>query len=195
MKLLYIDCCIRGECSRTRKIAEAFLSEMHCETETLVLDRMQLLPLDSASLARREAFVAAGDYSDGMFGLSKQFAQAEMIVVAAPLWDMGVPAKLKTYFEHVSVSGLAFREDEAGLSGCCKAEHLVYLTTRGMELPDGHPMEQGTSYVKAISRFFGIREFHAVSAWGMDMVPSDEADRRLNAAMEAARELALSLRG
>lgn len=41
-----------------------------------------------------------------MFDVAKQFARTDMVVVAAPFWDMGIPAKLKIYFENVSVSDI-----------------------------------------------------------------------------------------
>lgn len=195
-KLLSIDCCIRGEASRTRRLAEAFLGALEgVEIERVYLEGVDLLPLDLARLNARAKLSEAG-FSDPMFAFAKQFRAADLIAVAAPLWDMGVPAKLKTYFEHTSVAGLTFEVKENGdCVGCCKAKSAVFFTTRGMNIPDGDEMEQATPYVKAFLRFLGVPDFYAVSAWGLDMVSPEEVERRVSAAEAAARDLALSWNG
>ncbi len=196
-KLLFVDCCIRGEVSRTKRLAEAFLSVLPAgeyEAERLDLGTLPLRPLDRSGYAAREALLSKGDLRDREFALAKQFASADLILVAAPFWDMGIPAALKTYCERVSVSGITFGCDEAGnFTGLCRAEKMILLTTRGMEIPDGSPMEQASPYLKALCRFFGIGGFEMVSAWGMDVASPEEAARRLGVAREAARELALCL--
>ncbi len=193
-KLLYIDCCIRGKDSRTRGLAEAFLSAAEgVEAEKVYLDEIDLRPLDLARLNARAKRSEEG-FSDPMFDFAKQFRAADLVVIAAPLWDMGVPAKLKTYFEHTSVAGITFEVREDGnCVGCCRAQSGVFLTTRGMDIPDGNEMEQATPYVRAFLRFMGVPDFYAVSAWGLDMVSPEEVKKRLDIAKRESRELALSL--
>lgn len=196
-KLLYIDGCIRGDISRTRRIAYAFLEELgekFGSVTTSYLDKSEFLPLDSDALNERQSILDRGEFSHPMLRFARSFAEADVIVVAAPLWDMSVPAILKTYFEHVSVAGITFNVMPNGdCVGCCKAKDLVYLTTRGMDLPDGHIMEQGTPYLRALAMFFGIENFHSISAYALDMVPPEEVEARLKRAEEEARELARSL--
>lgn len=197
-QVLCIDCCIRGESSRTRKMARAFLEELqahgNCNITTVKAGELDLLPLDKAALDARQVLLDAGRTDDSEFDLAKQFAAADLVVVASPMWDMGIPAKLKTYFEHVSVAGITFRVEENGdCVGCCKAKDMVFLTTRGMHIEDGNLMEQSAPYLRALAAFFGIGAFHAVSAWGLDMVPPKEETARLAAGMDAAKELARTL--
>lgn len=195
-KLLLIDGCIRGEVSRTRRLAEAFLASLPegYERERVDLGASSLLPLDRTRYFAREALLTAGELSDPLFDLAKQFAGADLILVAAPFWDMGIPAMLKSYFENVSVSGIAFDCDEAGnYTGLCRAEKMIYLTTRGMEIADGSEMEQATPYLRALCKFFGIDGPETVSAWGLDLQSPEEAERRLKEAEAAARELARGL--
>ncbi len=197
-QVLYIDSCIRGEISRTRRLARAFLEECEahggCQIQTVKAGELDLLPLDRAALDARQALLDEGKTDDGEFDLAKQFAAADLVVVASPMWDMGIPAKLKTYFEHVSVAGITFRVAENGdCIGCCAAKDMVFLTTRGMQIEDGSLMEQSAPYLRALAAFFGVGAFHAVSAWGLDMVPPNEENARLSAGMGAAKELARTL--
>ena len=49
-----------------------------------------------------------------MFDLARQFARAEIIVMAAPYWDLSFQAALKQYLEQVNVVGITFRYSEEG---------------------------------------------------------------------------------
>lgn len=192
-KLLYIDCCIRGEQSRTKKVAEAFVNvfrkDGNFSVETLELDKLPLFPLGRYEYQRREALLANGRTDDSVFDLAKQFAAADLIVVAAPFWDMGIPAKLKIYFENVSVCGFTFGFDGEHFSGLCNASRMVYITTRGMDIADGSVMEQASPYLYALTKFFDIDGFDTVSAYGLDVSPSD-AERLVASAVSQAAALA-----
>ncbi len=191
-KVLFIDGCFRKELSRTARISRAFFSALNgYEREKVDLDALPIFPLGRREMEERNALTAAGEYGHTMFDLAKQFAAADMVVIAAPFWDMGIPAKLKTYFEHVSVSGIAF--DGETCEGKCRAERMIFLTTRGLGIEEGSEQEQATPYLKALCRFFGIEEFFSVSAFGLDVTSPEECESRLRHAEEEAISLAKSL--
>ncbi len=192
-KILFIDGCIRGEQSRTKIIADAFFAELSCkckfDLQTVVLDKTDILPLGKKEYERRENLLAQNRLDDPTFDLAKQFAAADIIVVAAPFWDMGIPAKLKTYFEHVSVSGFTFKCTEEGCKGLCSAKKMAYITTRGMQIEDGSVMEQASPYLFALTKFFGIGGFDTVSAYGLD-VDVNNVDGLVAEAVQKAKVLA-----
>ncbi len=191
-KVLFVDGCFRKELSRTARLSRAFFSALEgYDIVRIDLDTLPIVPLGRKEMEERNALTAAGEYGHTMFALAKQFAEADMVVIAAPFWDMGIPAKLKTYLEHVSVSGIAF--DGATCQGACRAERMVFLTTRGLEIEEGNEQEQATPYLKALCRFFGIEEFMSVSCYGLDVVPPEECESRLRRAEEEAIMLAKSL--
>ena len=192
-QLLYVDCCIRADASRTKQLADAFL---HHLKEDWQVTHLELLKLgighfDTASLSERDALLAAGDLSHPRFDLARQFAAADAILIAAPFWDLSFPALLKVYIENVSVDGITFHSDEEGLKGLCRAENMFYLTTRG-GFYEGSDMEMGSRYMEALSRFFGIGRYDCVAADGMD-VKGFAADRSLLAASSRAAMLAWNL--
>ena len=99
MKLLFIDGCIsqRGAESRTRRLADAFLSafrESHpgAEVETVVLEDLDLKPFLPAALDEREALASVGAFDTPVFALARQLRRADKIVAAAPFWDLSFPA-------------------------------------------------------------------------------------------------------
>ncbi len=191
---LYINCCIRGGASRTAKLGEAFLDALPEEYEVTALDltALDLQPLLADSLAERDTLLAAGKTQDPWFQLAHQIAQADLVVFAAPFWDLSFPALLKVYIENVSVEGITFRSTEKGLQGLCRAQHSVLLTTRGGIYEDGSDWEQGAPYLRAIQKFFGFGDFTCVAANGLD-VQGYDGEEELRCACQRARDLAQSL--
>ena len=197
MKLLFVDCCIsqRGGESRTRALAEAFLDafrEAHPDAETETVTTEQLLalkPFDAAALDERDALASVGAFDAPVFAVARQFREADMIVVAAPYWDMSYPAALKVYIEHISAVGLTYHYEMDGCHGDCKAEQLVYLTSGG---DFEHEDSVGVVHWRQLCGLFGIPRFDYVFAGGLDIDPA-KTPELLAASCEVARKLAKEL--
>lgn len=193
MKLLFVDCCIsqRGEGSRTRALANAYLEAFEkkhpdWEIERVDAAALELAPLTPELLDARDALARAGDFKAPVFAQARAFAAADSIVVAAPYWDLSYPAQLKLYVEHISANGLCYHYGERGCVGDCRAEKLVYLTTGG----DFEGAESiGVLHFRQLSKMFGIPEFDYVFAGALDIDPA-QTPRLLEEACEKARSLA-----
>ena len=87
--VLFVDCCIRGEASRTKKLADAFLSALPADCRVTRLDLMaeDLSYFKDGYFAQREQLLAAGERDHPRFRYAHQFAQADRIVIAAPFWS------------------------------------------------------------------------------------------------------------
>ena len=170
---LYIDCCIRGEQSRTRKLAEAFLAAYgareNIEITRLTLMDEPIIPFSNGFFWQREQMLERGELDHPRFRYAHQFQQAERIIIAAPFWDLSFPALLKVYIENLCVQGITFDcNDENGCFGVCRAEKMLFLTTRGGSM-EGSPMDNGTKYLGDMAKFFGIPAFDHIAADGLDM--------------------------
>lgn len=192
--LLFINSCVRGERSRTLKLARRFLAgyqKAHPDTvitqRDLCAERLQ--PQYPEILAERDALWNAGKLDQPMFEPARQFAAADKIVVAAPFWDLCFPAVLKIYLERVTVADITFGYDAQGaMVGKCRASKLLYITTRGGNYA-GTELEMGTPIMKALCTMYGIPELLTLAAEGLDDVRQDGA-ALLNAALERADALA-----
>lgn len=174
-ELLLIDCCIRGGESRTWKLANAFLESLDKQKfhVTVVSPEAEgMLPLTGANFAQREKLVEEGNLDHPRFYYAQQFSQADVVVFAAPLWELSFPAILKVYLENVSVKGITFGCDADGLFGSCRGSRLIFLTTRG-ERYAGSDMEQGSRYLEAMSKFFGFGNYSCIAADGLDVSGAD----------------------
>lgn len=181
-KILFVNTCVRKE-SRTNALARALIETLDGEVTEIRPDLNGLKPLCESSLNRRDALLAAGDITAAELDAARQFAAADIIVIAAPYWDLTFPALLKIYLENVTVCGVTFRYTDEGIpEGLCRAEKLYYVTTSGGPIIHNF----GFEYVDALAReFYGIKETHFISAEGLDIIGADtegilnEAIRRI----------------
>ena len=187
--LLFVNACPREkEISRTESLCRSFLQELcRQEPEETVRERdlrkLDLKELDQKALARRDELAARG-FEDESFSLAKEFIAAERILVGAPYWDLSFPAKLKLYLENISVNGLTFRYTETGVEGLCQARKLLYITTAGGIIGE---KDFGTQYLAGLAEFFGIPEFYAVRAEGLDIWSQDTEESLAKAKAELKR--------
>lgn len=191
-KILYIDCTLREE-SRTRILATEFIKAIQSEHEliTLKLSELDLKPLINDFYLERENLLFQQQLNHPRFDYAHQLADADEVIIAAPFWDLSFPSLLKIYIENCCVDRITFASNEKGLIGLCKANHLVYLTTRGGFYTD-HPHEQAFPYLKSMSEFWGIKEFIGLGADGMDVVGFD-GPQELQNTIELAKKLATKL--
>ncbi|MDD3393613.1 MAG: NAD(P)H-dependent oxidoreductase [Anaerotignum sp.] len=192
--ILFVNCCIRKEASRTKKLADFFVNELEKTgdykiTELCLMDE-GMTYLSEGFFHQRDDLLAQKDFSHPRFRYAHAFAQADKIVVAAPFWDLSFPALLKTYIENLCVEGITFGCNEQGCFGTCKADHLAYVTTRG-GFYEGTPMEMGSKYMEVMCQFFGIEKYDCIFAEGLDM-GLRSVEEILLEAMEKGKELALT---
>ena len=184
-KILYINACVRQN-SRTKRLADCLISCLEGETEEIRLENMDFGVSDESFIKERIWLLAKGEYDHPMFSLARTFAAADLIVIAAPYWDLSFPAALKQYFEKVNAIGITFFYDEAGQPrGLCKARKLYYVTTAGGPIDSD---AFGYGYVKALAEtFYGIPETERISLENLDLDGAD-AEAMLREAVRSLRK-------
>lgn len=198
MKLLYVDACVRGEASRTARLAGAFLEECSRLMPDLAitvqrLSDMGLRPIDAENLAMKEALCDRRAWDDPFLQTAAAFQAADVVVVAAPYWDLSFPSQLKVWVENVYVRNLTFRYEADRCIGLCRGRESVYITTAGSPIGEN---DWGAGYMQAVLTTLGIPGFTAIRAEALDL-DSRDAEAILQAAeqeaVQAARELAKRL--
>ena len=187
-KLLYIDACIRDELSRTKRIATPIVEALKqkYEVQTLVINDLDLSIVKKELITKRNN----GDIDPQVMFWAESVRDADRIVIAAPFWDMSFPAALKNFLELCSIFDVTFKSDEKTCYGNCKAEKMLYITTRGMDISTGDVLEQGTPYLKAISWLWGIGPMQVISAQNMDYISEKEIEERINKAISEGLRIA-----
>ena len=165
-KILFINACVRPA-SRTLELAKHLIKNLSGSVEEIKLYEESFSPLGLEEMSIRDNALKTKDFSHEIFRFAKQFANADIIVLASPYWDLSFPAVVKSYLEKVTVNGLTFAYNENGIpQGLCKAKTLIYVTTSGG--PIVHNL--GYEYVATLAKnFYGINQVELVSAQGLDV--------------------------
>ncbi len=182
MKILFINTCVR-ENSRTKRLADYFLKEFSGDEITEVQPRKEgIAGLDEEMLKVRDQALLEKNYDHPVLAYAKQFKEADMIVIAAPYWDLSFPSALKNYIERICAVGMTFDYDEHGIPyGMCSAENLVYIQTAG-GMVDNDAF--GYGYIKALcENFFHIEKTFCFKAEGLDL-PFNDPEELLKKAEE-----------
>ena len=170
-KILFINACVRPG-SRTLDLAETILQKRKGTIQEVRLYEKMLPVLDLGGIEKRDQAARNNDFSDPVFDAAKQFAEADVIVIAAPCWDLMFPSVLKIYLENITVSGITFRYSSQGRpESMCKAKELHYVTTAGGFIGQN---DFGFAYIKALAQnFFGIEQVNRYAAEGLDIFGAD----------------------
>ena len=181
-KLIVIDACVREGDSRTRRIAAPVIEALskRYDIETIRLTEMEMAAVTPEIYADRGRGIVPQWASEA----ARKIANADRILIAAPFWDMSFPSALKVFIENVSLFDITFTDNGSTCVGLCHCEKVLYITTRGMNIPTGDPREQATPYLKALSTLWNIGEIITVARWNMDYSTPEEIEQKVGSAIE-----------
>lgn len=167
MKILYVDSSVRPD-SRTKRLSEYILNAISGNVTEVNLAKDDIRPLNRETLEFRTQLIEEKNYDNGIFHYAKDYAEADLIIINAPYWDLSFPAALKNYIEAININGLVFRYTEEGdVEGLCKAGKLIYITTSGGKI---YSDEFGFGYIKELAqKFHGIKDIEYIKAEGLDI--------------------------
>lgn len=180
MNILFVNACVRPD-SRTKQLADYLLEKLDGTVTEVRLGTENIQPLCRETLEQRNTLLAEGKPDAPPLRYARQFAEADVVVVAAPYWDLSFPALLKAYVEAINVTGVTFVYTEDGRPrGLCRAKKLYYVTTAGGPILSD---DYGYGYLESVCRmFYGIPESHQIKAQGLDIIGAD-----VEGILEAAR--------
>lgn len=122
-----------------------------------------------------------------------QFADADKVVIAFPMWNFSAPAILHTYVDYLSQAGKTFKYTAEGAVGLMGDKKVALLSARGGVYSEG-PMadiELANKYVRTVLGFWGISNVTEVIVEGHNQFP-DKAAELVAAGVEKAAKLAES---
>lgn len=194
-KILFVNACMRGaEQSRTWKLCQSFLNACRGRWPEVEIQERDLtacdLPVLSGPMTAERDWRFQADPRDPMFDPAYEVAQADLVVIGAPYWDLTFPAALKVYLEWASMLGITFRYTQEGEQvGMSRAGELVFITTAGGPLEG---QNYGFDYLKGLAAMFGIPSARCLSAQELD-IQGNDPEAILQEAQERAAALAAEL--
>lgn len=145
-------------------VGDAFVSGMALSAE-------QRSPAEARAIAVSDALI-------------DEMIAADVLVLAVPMYNFGLPSALKAWIDHVVRAGRTFSYGAQGPLGLLKNKKAVVVVSRGGIYSEG-PMQAfdfQENYLKSVLGFIGISEVEVVRVEGVAM--GEQAVRK---AMLAAR--------
>ncbi len=123
--------------------------------------------------------------SDALIG---ELQQADVVLIAAPMYNFGISSTLKAWFDHVLRAGLTFRYTENGPEGLLADKQAVVIESRGGAYSEGAAaqLDAQEPHLRVMLGFMGITDVAFVRAEGLAFGP-EAAEASIEAAAAALR--------
>ncbi|MEC4678367.1 MAG: NAD(P)H-dependent oxidoreductase [Nitrospirota bacterium] len=204
-KLLHIVASPRGRDSQSNVLASAYIEERRTVAPDLVVDTIDLwrenLPeFDGDKTAAKMTFFGVGEMDgrkqsawDHVVQITQRFIDADHYVFAVPMWNGGIPYKLKQYIDIITQPGLLFGfNPQAGYSGLLKNKKASIFYTSGVFAPEIDPKygsDFHSTYLSWWLEMVGISNIESVR-FQPSLVTADPASE-LESAVAKARRMAM----
>jgi FMN-dependent NADH-azoreductase len=176
--ILHIKASIRGERSYSNQAAAAFLEsyiEAHPE------DAVRTVDLAAAGLPEFDAEAVAGKYAimsgkehgpeeaqawKAVTAAIEEFKSADKVLISAPMWNFGIPYRLKQYIDVIVQPGHTFSfSPEAGYTGLVTGRPAMLILARGGAYAagtDAAAVDFQHPYLEHVLRFIGFENIDSI---------------------------------
>jgi len=177
-RVLVIESSARKEGSVSRQLTAEFLANWraaHPDDEIVVRDLanepvphldIELLggwtkPAGQQSEAEQAALARSERLTGELLG-------ADVLVLAAPMYNFAIPSTLKAWLDHVLRAGVTFKYTENGPQGLLTGKRAFVLTARG-GIYSGSLLDHQEPYLRQALGFIGIHDVSFIHAEGLNM--------------------------
>lgn len=204
-RILYIQASPRGSRSASARVAQSYIDALRMKgaIDVDVLDVwIENLPtFDGAALEAKYAGLAGMSLTAeqqaawvAIDGLGARFRAADEVVMSVPMWNFGIPYRLKHLIDLVTQKDVTFTFDANGFGGMLKKQRAIIVCARGLSYVDGTPLsEENLDYQKAYLTswlsFLGVGEIKAITV-EKGLLGAEVSEASIMAAATQARDLA-----
>ncbi|WP_339522504.1 FMN-dependent NADH-azoreductase [Pseudomonas sp. EA_35y_Pfl2_R111] len=100
--------------------------------------------------------------------LTDELLAADVLVLAAPMYNFAIPSTLKAWLDHVLRAGVTFKYSETGPQGLLSGKRAFVLTARG-GIYAGSPQDHQEPYLRQALAFIGIHDVSFIHAEGLNL--------------------------
>ncbi len=176
--ILHIEASPRGDASTSSAMAAAYLDALGDRLGGIAVDRLQVwgesLPdFDGAALEAKYATLKGAGLTpaqaaawDGIRALVARIDRADAILVSTPMWNLGIPYKLKQLVDLVTQPGISFAFDPAtGYRPLLRDRPVAAVLSSTGDFRDGTSYgrpDLASGYLAAALRFIGLADLSLV---------------------------------
>ncbi|MCG7601206.1 NAD(P)H-dependent oxidoreductase [Halomonas sp. McH1-25] len=190
-KLLLINSSILGDSGQSRALAEHFKAQVATRDGLTLTERdvgaeplphLDGLEVGSWMVAEDERDATQRELAARSEALVDELLAHDVLVLAVPLYNLGIPSQLKSWFDRVLRAGKTFRYTENGPQGLVAGKRAIILAARGGQYA-GTELDSQTPHLRHMLGLMGITEVDFVYAEGLNM-----GEGRRGAALREAQQ-------
>ena len=144
-KLLYVESSPRKQRSASIEVAKAFLDAYRIahpgdSIQTIDVWNLKLPEFDGVAIEAKYAGIEGRERSaeqkaqwQQIEALARPFREADKIVFSVPMWNWGIPYKLKHLIDVISQKDVLFTFDERGLLGLLTGKKALLILAKGVD--------------------------------------------------------------
>ena len=171
-KLLYIESSPRKSRSKSIEVAKVFLDtyrNTHPDDEIATIDLWtRTLPeIDGDALDARYQIARGNAGTDAqqlawqsVVDICNEFKSADKFLFGVPMWNFGIPYKLKHYIDVIAQPGQTFSFDpDTGYTGLVTGKPAIAIYARGGAYGgEAGSMDMQTTYLNLVLKFLGFTD-------------------------------------
>jgi len=204
-RVLSIQASPRGASSASTRVADAYIDALRkrgpLTVDVLDVWKDNLPQFDGPALEAKYAGLAGQpldatqqDAWEAIKTLGSRFRNADQIVIATPMWNFGVPYKMKHLIDLVTQKDVTFTFDSNGFGGMLAGKRAIIICARGLAYGPGTslPEEQfdfQKSYLVTWLNFVGITEIQIIKV-EKTLLGDDALSASLEAGIAQGKSLA-----
>ena len=199
-QILMIEVSPRGRGSASRAVADtlaARLTDLHPSAKIVRrdlaaehlphLDEITLSAISAKDPAEAERLKEEAHQSDQ---LTDELLESDLLVIATPMWNFGIPSALKAWIDFVVRPGRTFQYSDGGVLGLAKGKKAILVLASGGVFTEGpwRSWDFVEPYLRQILGFIGIVDVQTVRAEGMNipLLATNAVPKANNAVLELA---------
>ena len=149
MKTLFLNATVL-DTSRTLKLAKHLLQYFE-DIYEVDLKHTPIPPVDNDTFNIKYTALKEGNLNHPALKNALLMKEAETIIIAAPVWNVGLPASLKAFFDDALITGLTFAYGEQGkIVSLCKTKRVILVSTAGGKFFKEHTFD----FIKDFTNMF-----------------------------------------
>ncbi|PZP83338.1 MAG: FMN-dependent NADH-azoreductase [Ectopseudomonas oleovorans] len=177
-RILVIESSARQQASVSRELTQQFIANWQAAHPA---DQVQVRDLAAEPVPHLDATLLGGwmtpseqqnDAEKAALARSNQLTDellaADVLVLAAPMYNFAIPSTLKAWLDHVLRAGVTFKYTETGPQGLLTGKRAFVLTARG-GIYAGSALDHQEPYLRQVLAFIGIHDVQFIHAEGLNL--------------------------
>jgi len=192
--ILHVSSSVRSTGSISRQLSNEFVAKLQAAAagNTVALRDLTANPVPHLTEQMMGAYFTPAEQRSAeqietvklSDNLVAELMAADVVVIAAPMYNFSVSSTLKAWIDHIARAGLTFKYGANGPEGLVSGKKFYVFTSRGGVYSEGPAkvMDFHETYLRAVFGFLGVTDITFIHSEGLAM-----GEEAVNAALAGSR--------